>query len=68
MISNYGDQNMNNSNYEQSKVKIRRQNMIPIGVGIALGVSLGAAFDNIALGLVIGIVIGGIGVVIRKTR
>jgi large-conductance mechanosensitive channel len=53
---------------EETKIKIRRHNIIPMGVGIALGVSLGAAFDNIALGLVIGIVIGGIGVVIRKSR
>ncbi len=49
---------MSNPINRHSKIKICKQYITTIGVGIALGVSLGAALDHIRTGHVIGIVIG----------
>lgn len=59
---------MNNTNGDQSKVKLRKQISARMGIGLALGIALGAALDNIALGLVVGIVVGGIGWMWSKKR
>ena len=59
---------MTNSEKNINSNSTKKMNFVQMGVGVALGIALGAALHNIALGLVSGILVGGLGVIIDKSR